>query len=304
MYNITFQQLATFFAVADRLNVTDAANGLYISQSSVSKSIRRLEEGLDIKLFIRSNKGMSLTKEGEYIFTNFRSHYNSMCKLIHIVKNMNKSISIRIGYPSTYDSSEDYDKLKQLISSYATEHPDVELSEGLYDFLELKKAITYGDIDIAFTHDFVFSDLLNMSVKRIFKSRVCIAMSAKHPLASAETFGQIDKSLLENEIFFTIPFTNELNDRQRMLDSLSYYGVLPKDIQFAQNFQSLVHILRQGKGMSLCGYFQKAPGHEEIRFFDLPDLKAPPYLSAAWRSDGMSAELKDFLNMIPEQVSR
>lgn len=300
MYNITFQQLATFFAVAERMNITEAANSLYISQSSVSKSIQRLEEGLEVKLFVRGNRGLMLTQAGEYLYTNFSTPYNSMCKMVQHAKSIAKKKAIKIGYPSTYDSSEDYDKLKQLISDYTNKHPEIDLDEGLYDFLELKQAIIYGDVDIAFTHDFIFNDIPNITVRRVFKSRMCLAMSAKHPLASLDTLDQIDRSELENEIIYTIPFSNEAADKKRTFVTLSRYGISPQDVQFVQNFQSLIRVLRQGKGMSVCGYFHNAPGHEEIKFFDLPPSKNDPYLAAAWRTHDISEEAKEFINIIPD----
>ncbi|SHH54988.1 DNA-binding transcriptional regulator, LysR family [Sporobacter termitidis DSM 10068] len=300
MYNITFQQLATFFAVAERMNITEAASALYISQSSVSKTIQRLEEGIEVKLFVRTNRGLTLTPAGEYLYANFRTPYNSMCKMVRHAKSMTKKKILRIGYPSTYDSSEDYDKLKRLISDYAAAHPDIELDEGLYDFLELKQAISFGDVDIAFTHDFIFSDLPNVTVRRIFKSRVCLAMSAKHPLAALESEKQIDRTALENEVFYTIPFSNEVVDKKRTLVTLSRFGITPKDVHFVQNFQSLIRVLRQGKGMSVCGYFQKAPGHEEIRFFDMPPSGNDPFLAAAWRTNEVSGEARDFIGILPD----
>ena len=40
-----------------------AAQHLYVSQSAISQSIHQLEEDLNVQLFTRSRKGVSLTKE-------------------------------------------------------------------------------------------------------------------------------------------------------------------------------------------------------------------------------------------------
>jgi len=50
--------------VADCLNFTKAAEALKISQPAVSHQVRTLEDELGVKLFIRSNKRVMLTKEG------------------------------------------------------------------------------------------------------------------------------------------------------------------------------------------------------------------------------------------------
>ena len=57
-------QLECFLMVADCLNFTKAAESLKITQPAVSHQIRALEDELGVKLFIRTNKRVSLTKEG------------------------------------------------------------------------------------------------------------------------------------------------------------------------------------------------------------------------------------------------
>lgn len=57
-------QLRTFVTVADTGNLTQAAERLFTSQPAVSAHIKALEEELEIKLFDRTSKGMSLTDNG------------------------------------------------------------------------------------------------------------------------------------------------------------------------------------------------------------------------------------------------
>ena len=56
-----------FRTVAERGSVSAAAQELFISQSAVSQSIRQLEEQLQIRLFSRSSRGVSLTSEGKLL---------------------------------------------------------------------------------------------------------------------------------------------------------------------------------------------------------------------------------------------
>ncbi|GMA97364.1 LysR family transcriptional regulator [Pelosinus sp. IPA-1] len=57
-----------FHTVAYYKNISHAAAALYISQPAVSKSIKKLEAILDIKLFSRSSKGVTLTTEGKLFY--------------------------------------------------------------------------------------------------------------------------------------------------------------------------------------------------------------------------------------------
>ena len=300
MYNITFQQIATFFAVADHLNISETASAMYISQSALSKTIHRLEDGLGMKLFIRSNRGLTLSKEGEFLYTKLRAPYNNMCKNIQQAKDLRKKKMLRVGYPSTYDASNDYDKLKGLINDYTARHPEIELNEVLYDFTDLKHALLYGDVDIIFAQDFIFNDVLHVSTKKVCRSRLCLAMSTKHPLASVSSFDEINTEELEKESFYAITIDDEASDRGRNLSRLQAYGIVPKDMQYVLNFQSLMRAIRQGKGMTVGGYFPNAPGHEEIKFLELPIKSISPYLVLAWRTNDLSKEARDFINIIPD----
>jgi DNA-binding transcriptional LysR family regulator len=292
--------MAAFFAVAERLNVSATASAMFISQSALSKTIQRLEEGLDVKLFERSNKGLALTKEGEYLYNKLKSPYNTICKNIQTARDMQKTKALRIGYPSTYDASEDYDKLKRFINNYSAQHPEIEISEILYDFQELKQALNFGDVDIAFIHDFQLQNAENLSMKRICRVRMCLAMSARHPLAACGDFRQIDRKALENEIFYMLVLDDVVRDKETIAAVLARYGIYPKDIQFTLNFQSLLRSVKQVRGMCTCGYFPNAPGREELKFFELPPMAHDPFLTVAWRTNDISKEARNFINIFPD----
>lgn len=62
-----------FYETALHSSFSTAAKKLYISQSAISQCIRLLEEDLDTQLFVRSRRGIHLTKEGEILFKKVES---------------------------------------------------------------------------------------------------------------------------------------------------------------------------------------------------------------------------------------
>lgn len=68
MHNINLNSLKIFLEVANSKSFLDASNKIFISQPAVSKSMSKLEEDLNIKLFYRANKGISLTPAGETLY--------------------------------------------------------------------------------------------------------------------------------------------------------------------------------------------------------------------------------------------
>lgn len=66
---MTLQQLTYLVTVADCGNITEAAEKLFVSQPSLSTAISNLEKEMGIKAFVRSNKGVVATREGEELLS-------------------------------------------------------------------------------------------------------------------------------------------------------------------------------------------------------------------------------------------
>jgi len=62
---MTLKQLEQVVMVAKTGNITEAAELLFVSQPSLTHSIHLLEDEMGITIFIRGNKGVSITKEGD-----------------------------------------------------------------------------------------------------------------------------------------------------------------------------------------------------------------------------------------------
>ena len=62
---MTLQQLKYVITVAETGTITEAANRLYVSQPSLTNAIHELEKEMNIVIFNRTNKGITLSKEGD-----------------------------------------------------------------------------------------------------------------------------------------------------------------------------------------------------------------------------------------------
>jgi len=83
-----------FYTVAKAGNISKAAKELYISQPAISKSIQKLEESLNCKLFTRSSRGVLLTDEGEILYEHVKNAFDS---LNEGEKKLKDSIDLGIG---------------------------------------------------------------------------------------------------------------------------------------------------------------------------------------------------------------
>lgn len=92
-----------FYEVAKAGNISKAAKELYISQPAISKSISKLEDSLDIPLFSRNSRGVSLTDEGKILFEHISTAFSSIIlgeNKIKKIKELNIG-NLRIGSSAT-----------------------------------------------------------------------------------------------------------------------------------------------------------------------------------------------------------
>ena len=64
---IDIQKIETFLCAAEKLNISEAAKQLHLTQPTVSHQIKQLEQDLGATLFIRSSTGLQLTEAGQLL---------------------------------------------------------------------------------------------------------------------------------------------------------------------------------------------------------------------------------------------
>lgn len=174
--NIDFELYRIFYVVANNLNITKAASELNISQPAISKSIKSLEEQLGGQLFLRTTKGVVLTKEGENFYkyikqaiefissaeNNFTDAINLETGTIKIGISTTLTKEFLIPYLKTFHKK--YPKIKIEIATDTSNVLFTKLRNGLIDIIILNLTDKdYGsDIEIiktsTITNCFVTSD--------------------------------------------------------------------------------------------------------------------------------------------------
>lgn len=109
-----------FFTVAKCKNISHAADMLFVSQPAVSKSVKTLESLLDIKLFSRSSKGVSLTPEGEVLYKHIKCGFDEFSLGENYIEKLkNKEMgTINLGVSTTIGKHFLLPKLRNFINIY------------------------------------------------------------------------------------------------------------------------------------------------------------------------------------------
>ena len=109
-----------FFVVAKCKNISHAAEVLFVSQPAVSKSIKTLENTLNVSLFSRSSKGVALTPEGSILLNHIKNAFDEFSLGVHILEKLkNKEMgNINIGVSTTIGKSYFLPKFQEFIKEY------------------------------------------------------------------------------------------------------------------------------------------------------------------------------------------
>lgn len=297
MYNITFQQIEAFITVARCLNMSRAAESLYISQPTLSKSLQRFESGIGYQVFIRSNQGVTLTPAGEYLYTTLEALYNGMEKAISAAKEMsNKDNKIlRIIAPSSYDMVQDFQEVRKIMQKYEAAYTDVAIATKLYDFVDLRRQLEYGETDIAFAHEFVVEGIDGIECVKIDKYEMYIAMAEDHPAANMEV---IDPKVLSEYVVCAVKQVDENMSKEGVRRQCSKIGFVPKDVELADNVYTMMHMVRSKRCISICGKFEDNSSRG-LKFYPASDFLGPTYIVAAWNPTKMPKQLKNLIKMLP-----
>lgn len=72
--------LKSFEVAARHLSFTKAAEELFVTQAAVSHQVKALEDFLELKLFIRRNRSLLLTEEGQEYYLELREIFEQLAQ--------------------------------------------------------------------------------------------------------------------------------------------------------------------------------------------------------------------------------
>lgn len=199
---MTLQQLRYVTMVAKTGTITEAANKLYISQPSLTSAIHELENEMNIVIFRRTNKGVSVTKEGE----DFLGYARQVLEQAAVLEDKYKKNSggKKQFCVSTQHYSFAVNAFVDLIKKYGQDEYDFSIRETqTYEIIE-DVAKMRSELGILFLNDFnetVINKILKsheLEFTQLFVAKPHVFISRKHPLA--------DKKIITNSELELYPY--------------------------------------------------------------------------------------------------
>lgn len=203
---ITLRQLRYLVALAETCNFRRAAERCGISQPSLSAQIQNIEGALAVRLLERSRARVVLTPVGREVVERARGVLDDVQGLADFASVAQQGLmgTIRLGVKPTLGPY----LLPQVAAVLHREHPDLKLHVREDPPRELEPGLISG------RHDLVLAQLpvasAELTVQRLFREPLMLALAEDHPLAGAE---EIDASDLEGESVLSLNPQYHLHDQ-------------------------------------------------------------------------------------------
>ena len=282
---MTLQQLKYVTTIANIGSISEAAKRLFVSQPSLTKAIKELEKEMGITIFDRTNKGITVSKEGERFLGYARQVLEQAALLEEQYKSQSggkKQFSV-----STQHYSFAVNAFVELLKGAGIDQYDVSLRETqTYEIID-DVAHMKSEIGLLYYNDFnrpVLEKLIHtneLTFTELFTAHPHIFIGKTHPLAHKEvvsmdeleeypyiSFEQGDHNsfYFSEEIFSTVVRPKHIRVRDRaslfsLLLGLDGYTVSSGVIDEEVNGENIISVPLAEEGLMHIGYITNNKMH-------------------------------------------
>ncbi|MFZ2528030.1 MAG: LysR family transcriptional regulator [Rhodococcus sp. (in: high G+C Gram-positive bacteria)] len=173
--HLDLYRLRQFVAVAERLNITRAAEDLHLTQQAVSMAIKNLERDIGVVLLDRSGRRLSLTPAGAELLSGAILLLDASRSLVRTTRAANRRTGERlvVGYTPALTSDEVFD----LIAPVRQTFPDASITARQMFPDELVPALKAGDIAVGLRRGATTPRDVSASVFAYSPLRVALAVT-------------------------------------------------------------------------------------------------------------------------------
>ena len=176
----TLQQLRILKAIASERSFTKAAKILFISQPTLSKQIKILENSLGIILLNREKNSISLTEAGK-VFLQYCERILALCeescRALNDVKNGDRG-NLIVGASQTIGKY----LMPRMLALFAQNYPQINLKVQVDSTRRIAKNVANKEIDIAVVGGNIPEELKrNLKIENFIEDELILIVPKSHP---------------------------------------------------------------------------------------------------------------------------
>jgi DNA-binding transcriptional LysR family regulator len=259
---MTLHQLKIFEAVAEHLNITKASEKVRISQPSVTKQLRRLEQEYGLKFYVKSGRGIKLTQEGQLFQVTVKPILEQVEGLKRTFENRvaeGRAKSLIVGSspsPAAFFLSA---VLRSFVELHPTVHPTLRTG---YPHA-IKEMILNAEVDIALT--ITLPDHPQIIAEPIHSEEIVAVVSSRHPLAKK---GRLNEAELAQAPFVIMK-------GGRIAEEIEKIGLKLNVVMWCDSIEPIKEYVQAGLGVGLFYRGSAEAGLREgyFKVIEIPRLK-------------------------------
>jgi len=294
--------IKSFMTLAETLSYTKAASQLFITQPVLSRYIQKLESELELKLFVRNSKQVTLTPAGNVYYEGLKvlnkQYYEVLSQAMDADKGYDGIIKIGVLAGTTFGP------LKSVIHNYSDEHPNIAIQVSGENLFPLQKGLKEGTFDITYGPVEVMEKYSFFSCFPLVRFPLYLFFSSDHPAAiKAASEGRKPELIDFADCHFLM--AGDQSDAQRFfISECLSMGFTPNlyamDNALDPPFATVAARIETGSCVALLHSDVSLKGHPAYSYIEIdPDLNS--VFGLCWNNTAMSPQLDAFLDFIKSQ---
>jgi DNA-binding transcriptional LysR family regulator len=271
------RHLRYFVTVAEEENVSRAALRLHVSQPSLSRQIRDLEDELGFLLLERTAKSIRLTEAGRTFLTESREVLRRVEKAVAAARRVasGQSSEIHVGYSPMPTVK----FLPQTIREFQRQLPQVKIILHDLDTEEMLGGMRSGKLQLAFLVKPLQPMLRGLKFEELARDEFRVAMSPKHPLASRRS---IKPKELKSEKFISYSREEYPEYHSYLNQIFEADGIHPNIVEEHLGGVSLITALEAGSGIAILPQNLELTTGVRIKLVPISPSPSPIIIGAAY----------------------
>jgi DNA-binding transcriptional LysR family regulator len=294
---MTLHQLRIFQVVSHHLNITKASKELRISQPSVFKQVKSLEESYRTKLYRKIGRGIELTEQG-------RLFQGEVEEILRRVESLEKNFGLR-AMPSAAgrliigaSHGPSASLIPSLLASFKKNHPRVQVTLRTRDSRGIERLVADSAVEVAvITNLSEIRDSDKFYIERCRAEQFVAFVSTKHPLGK--------RKILTLAEFAQLPLIvkeRSESKTQELLKQIEQQGFELNLFMECESAEAVKLAVMKGLGVGVLyrDHLKAEVRRGELKIVRIPELKRIDIKSfIIYKKDRpLSANAQEFLGLL------
>jgi LysR family cyn operon transcriptional activator len=290
------RQLRYFLSVAETEHLTQSAEMLFVTQSTLSHGLRQLEAELGVPLFDRLGRGLRLSQAGAA----FRPHASRALQELEAGRMAMAELTglqagtLTIGVIPTFLTR----FVPDAVALFSATWPKVRVVVRDLRGGQIEDLLIAGQLDVGISFHPVTRD--EIEAEPLFDERLQLVVHESHALAKRRSLKMLD---LRNLPLALLPRSFAT---RRMIDSaFAQAEVTPIVRVEIESVEALMHACRQGNLATIAAEHAAAQAGDDMRAIGLTGPETIRHAGVLWRKGASrSAAAREFASMLLPAIRR